>query len=559
MMKYFLQFEIGKGAKYFKTKKVAKSITGLMFTLVFLLVFAGVYMFFVSSFKYINYNIEPEVRLPVTLFIYEVFLLILSGIIVFSCMVSGLFSLFRGENDNWIISSPAFGMFPKIVFTKSLFRSVWPFFVAFLPAVLAFCQVYSLSIASLFFIFMSFVVLLILLNALTLSVIIFVGSIYFYVSRNVSKFRFSFGGLIVIMLFLTGMTVSAVWRTSADTDIVKLFRADETDVSVDMSGISSHFYFLPTHPFALEMTEWQDNNFLKAMEDFFLMLVIAGISVVILWRISGLFYPLWQKLQEGNYRESSLGRRKFGFGMTFRFSGGKVSALFKKEALVLVRNPRGMLWFLFLLFIWLSQIGTSMVLGGNIERYDTDVSERLAMLQSLQFIVAVYFICSFTLRFVFPAFSLEKKTAWILASAPIGFKRIYFGKYLFYVSFFVTVGGLMGYINASILNLGLINATYSMALFVVVIIFIVTLGLSLGAVFPNFETDDPEVISTSMPGLFFTALSLIYGASGAFVLYSALNSGNIAVLTLFIVMTIFLIAVILQRTPGLARNRDFSR
>ncbi len=557
MIKLFLKLEFGKAAKYFRTRKLAKSITGFLFMLVFLLIFVGIYLFFVSSFNYINANLEQDVRLSITLFFYEVFLLVLAGIIVFSCMVSSIFNLFRGEYDNWIISSPGYKMFPKFVFVKSLLRSVWPFFVVFLPAVLAFYKVYSLSVLSLFFIFLSFIILLILLNALTLSAIIAISSIYYHISRRIIMLKFSFKGLILILLFFVSAIVSIVWTAFINTDLIKLFRADETNV-VDISSISGHFYFLPSHPFALEIVNWQNNQSREAMVNFSVVLFLAVISVFILWRLSFLFYPLWQKLQEGSFRETATAKSSFARKITFHFKGGKTAALFKKEALVSIRNPKGILWFLFLFFIWLSQIGMNVVLSNNIQKYQTDMSQKLAMLQALQFIIAVYFICSFTLRFVFPAFSLEKKTAWILASAPLSFKRIYFGKHLFYSLFFVTVGVLMSCINVSILNLPLSFASYSVLLFITVVIFIVTLGLSLGAIFPNFETDDPEVIGTSMPGLFFTALSLIFGALGAWVLYVSLASGNIAALLFFVIFTFILIAIILRKTPSLAGNRAFS-
>lgn len=116
----------------------------------------------------------------------------------------------------------------------------------------------------------------------------------------------------------------------------------------------------------------------------------------------------------------------------------------------------------------------------------------------------------------------------------------------------------MSYINIGILNLPLSHAVYSMLLFISVVVFIVTLGLSMGAVFPNYETDDPEVISTSMPGLFFTALSLIYGALGAGVLYRGLLSGNISLILAFAFLTFGLIMTILLITPSLAGKKDFS-
>jgi len=555
-MKYFFEFEFGKIAKYFKTKRLAKSITGLLFMLVFLLIFIGIYQFFVSGFNYIDYNLERELRMPITLFFYEIFLLVLSGIIIFSCMVSGLFSLFRGEHDDWIISSPAYKLFPKFIFVKSLLRSVWPFFIAFLPAVLAFYKVYNLSIFSLFFIFISFIVILILLNALVLSSIILISSFYYLISKIITGLKFSFKGVILIMMVLASLTVSVIWRVSMDTDLVKLFRADEAKNLADISSVSSHFYFLPTHSFALEIVNWQNNRPAEAMVNFSIILFLAAISIFVLWCTSSYFYPLWQKLREGSYRDSKRAESYFTSGITFYFKGGRVMALFKKEALVLLRNPKGMLWFVFLLFIWLMQIGTNVILSSNIQKYQTDMSQKMAILQSLQFIVAVYFICSFTLRFVFPAFSIEKKMAWILASAPLSFKRIYFGKYLFYSLFFVVVGVLMGYINVRILNLPFAYAAYSMMLTIAAVMFIVILGLSLGAVFPNFETDDPEVISTSMPGLFFTALSLIYGALGAMALYFTIIHGNILNVLFFTGLTLVLIVMILRKTVSLSGKRD---
>jgi hypothetical protein len=124
--------------------------------------------------------------------------------------------------------------------------------------------------------------------------------------------------------------------------------------------------------------------------------------------------------------------------------------------------------------------------------------------------------------------------------------------------FFVLVGIVMSFINVSILNLPFSYAAYSMLLFISVVILIVTLGLSLGAIFPNFETDDPEVISTSIPGLFFTALSLIYGAMGDWVLYISIVNGNMNNLLLFVLATFVLIAIILIKTPSWAGNRIFS-
>jgi hypothetical protein len=94
-----------------------------------------------------------------------------------------------------------------------------------------------------------------------------------------------------------------------------------------------------------------------------------------------------------------------------------------------------------------------------------------------------------------------------------------------------------------------------MMLFVTTIIFIVTFGLSLGALFPNTETDDPEAISTSMSGLFFTASSLGYGALSAWILYKTLLLQDVSMLILFVLCTVILIALMLYKTPSLVTYR----
>lgn len=557
MTKLFLKFELGKIIKYFRDKTLAKLITGFLFMMVFLFIGIGIYHFFVSGFRYINVEAMEDIRLALTLFLYELFLLVLAGIIIFSSMVSGIFNLFRGGNNNWILSSPGYTIFPKLVLVRSLVSSALPLLVMFLPAILALHKVYSLSILSLFFITVSVILFLILLNALTLLAIVAVGFSYYQLSQKIGRILFTFKGLIALLLLLSTVTISIVWKAVINIDLVNLFKSEAVTTEVSIPSISNHFNFLPTHPFAMEIINWQTGQSGAALFDFSILLLLAILSVYMWWRLSFLFYPLWQKFQEGDVQTEAKISSSSRNRMLYHFNGSTTMVLFKKEVLISSRNFKGVLWFLFLLFIWLMQIGANVILNHNIQRYQPDISQKMVTLQVLQYIIAIYFICSFTLRFVFPSFSTEKKTAWILGSAPLSFTRIFFSKYLFYTSFFVAVGVLMNSINNSILNIPFTHAFYSMILFVSVIIFIVTLGLALGALFPSTKTDDPEVISTSMPGLFFTALALIYGAVSDWILYITLTQRNIVWLSLFVLVTFVLVGILLLKIPRLVKNRAF--
>lgn len=554
MIKLFLKFELEKIIKYFKTKTLAKVITSILFLGVFLFVGLGIYSFFISGFRFINIEAVEDIKIALTLFIYEAFLLILGGVIIFSAMVSGLFNLFRGEYNNWFISSPGYKFFPRMILFRSSVSSALLSFVIFIPAIVAFNKVYSLGALSLFFILLSVILFLVVLNALTLLSILGIGFLYYKVSQKTKAIPFSFRGLIALLILLTTALVAFLWRIFINIDLGHIFRGREAMETLQVENISSYFHLLPSHPFAMEIVNWQNHQVGDALYNVAILAVLAFLLSYVWWRVSFVFYPLWQKFQEGNSQKEVKEGVSFGSSIAYHFNGSKTMALFKKEALISSRNLKGLLWFMFLLCIWLVQIGANLILDNNLYRYQSDISQKIIALQAFQFIIAIYFISSFTLRFVFPSFSVEKKTAWIVASAPLSFKKIFFGKYLFYTSFFVCIGIVMNYINSLVLHVSVVNTLYSTVLLVSTIIFIVTLGLSFGAVFASSETDDPEVISTSMSGLFFTALALIYGAISAGVLYLTLTKGTVTILSLFVVITFVLIAIMLLKTPRLVKS-----
>jgi ABC-2 type transport system permease protein len=201
----------------------------------------------------------------------------------------------------------------------------------------------------------------------------------------------------------------------------------------------------------------------------------------------------------------------------------------------------------FLFGIWVAQILASVVLNKNVILYQTDLSPKMVSLQLLQYMIALYFICSFTLRFVFTSFSVEKNTRWILASAPLSVRKIFLGKYVFYSTFFIVLGLCMGYGSVLALGITLTHGFYLVTLFLTTLIGIVTFGLSMGALYPSFETDDPEIISTSMPGLIFTGVTLLYSALSAYVLYLILVKHLPLLLPLYILITLAIIIYFIRK------------
>lgn len=76
MMNLFILFEFKKIVKFFKTKTLAKYITTLLFVAVFLFIGFGIYVFLVSGFRFIKAEAAIDIRMALSLFIYELFTLI---------------------------------------------------------------------------------------------------------------------------------------------------------------------------------------------------------------------------------------------------------------------------------------------------------------------------------------------------------------------------------------------------------------------------------------------------------------------------------------------------
>ena len=552
MLNLFLSFQLKKIARFFKTKTVAKIITSSLFLGVLLFLASGIYFFFYASFRYIGFVIEEELRLPITLFIYENFLLIISLVIFVSSLIFGVFHLFKSKNDSWLIASPGYSTFPYFVFLQNMASSAWPLFIIFLPGMVAFVSFFTLPIFGFFAVTLAVLLLLVIIVSFSLTLLVCAGYLYYFLSKKMPIIVFNFTGFIGSLFLFFFIFIYSVWNSLKNIDLVSLFKAEDLSGVISLAEIGSYFRMFPSHPFAEILLGLQIKDTNAVVSSLFVLTIYAIICSVLWYKASPLYYPIWQRFQEGD--NNTQGGKNIFARKAFLFTGGQTLALFKKEGLVLSRNSKGLMWFSFLFLIWLAQIGSHVILERNIQKNTPDLTTSLVLLESFEFLIAVYFICAFTLRFVFPAFSMEKKLLWLLGSAPINFNRIFRSKLVFYIILFSSIGLLMNFISASVLAVPIDHAITTTVLFISTILLIVTLGLSLGALFPSHETDDPEIISTSMSGLFFTLTSLIYGSISTYILYQSLLTKTNELVIVFSLFTLLICGALIFLTPKFAKK-----
>jgi ABC-2 type transport system permease protein len=130
--------------------------------------------------------------------------------------------------------------------------------------------------------------------------------------------------------------------------------------------------------------------------------------------------------------------------------------------------------------------------------------------------LAGFVLAAVAARFVFPAVSLEGRQLWLLRSSPLNLRALLWSKYWTgTLPLLVLALGLTATTNA-LLHVSPFMMTLSLASIVLFTLAASALALALGAIYPQFDTENAAQIPTSFGGLVFmmasvTLLAVIIG------------------------------------------------
>ncbi len=556
MFGLFLRYRLAAAQRYFKTNRAAKLVTAFLFTAVILFIAFAMFFFFRSGFRFVSSHQFFRTVFP--LYLYELFLMVIFVLVLASALITGLFAMFRAEGDELIMSSPRFGMTTSLVFTRVFVSSLWPLVVVALPALLAIRSVFGLSGLGLGISLASVFILTAFAVLLALALILLSAGILRALQNFFDEPTLTLGslGLAVSLIFATflGMT----WARLGSLHLSEFFQARALDISSpDISRIVAEFYIFPSHYSAMTIYSSQVGNVIDAFIQTVLFAALFLLGWALFSLLSSYHLVLWQVLREGGVRASAGAEVSRSPAPVLKRVARPLGAVFAKELITFTRNARGMMWLGFLLLMWLIQTGSNFILSRQVRAEALSGETLPSVVQIFQFATMVYFVSMFVLRFAFPSFSSERKSAWIIASAPLDLANAFIAKFFFYSAVFVFLSLIFSFINASVLGISFGGTVVFSGTVIVAALFITAFGLGLGAVFPNFETDDPEVLSTSLAGLGFIFGSLIYGAWGAAALQRLLAHNVFLPFGLFLAVSAALTILFIFLPRRRLRNLEF--
>ena len=465
--------------------------------------------------------------------------MVVEWFIVFaSALVGGVVSLFRDNEGDAIMASPSYCLKPVLVLLRMFFSSLWPLLVIIVPALIAIMRVFpfdgfGFGLALLGSVVLAFVAVQLAI-LLLLGIGAFLGVLGIF-SR--SRLTFSTVSLFLLITLLIGKQFQSV-------NLVNFFQARLLSADVpDFSPILDQFAYFPSHFVSMIIYHAEQGAVLMSLIPFGDLVALA-LAFLILF-ISVVKYHLfyWQVAQEHvvvkrpTFSRLNIGRPLSGVSRP-------TSALLIKEFILFVRNARGMLWLGFILVIWAIQSSSSFFLRHGLGDERVSGGDLPLVTTAIQLALIAYFISMFALRFAFPSFSEEKKAGWIVESSPLPLRGVFLSKWYFFCGLFSVLAVVFALLNGSIIGLTAVMMPVVIMLTVVVTVTITTFALSLGAIFPNPETDDPEVLSTSLPGLSFIILSLCYGGLGGLVFYEYLSGEGFLPVMLFVATSLLSLPVL---------------
>ena len=220
-----------------------------------------------------------------------------------------------------------------------------------------------------------------------------------------------------------------------------------------------------------------------------------------------LYFPAFSNVR-GSLREKRISRKFSPLNLLtsfFSFLPGKYRALVQKDIKNFFRDPRQ--WSQFLIFFGILAV---YIINLRSYRYFA-VTPSFKMMISLVNIAAMGFILStLTTRFMFPQMSLEGKRIWIIKLSSLTLREVLWEKFYLTFTFCFLVVALLSNLTNVLLQVSPLLYLVGNILVLCMSLSLTSLSVGLGAVFPDFSSDNPARIVSGFGGTVNFILGIIY-------------------------------------------------
>jgi ABC-2 type transport system permease protein len=143
-----------------------------------------------------------------------------------------------------------------------------------------------------------------------------------------------------------------------------------------------------------------------------------------------------------------------------------------------------------------------------LERSSVRIVYLQNVLSFLNIALAAFVLAAVSARFVFPAVSQEGEAFWIVRSSPISIRTFLWIKFFVYFLPLLILSEVLIVVTNLLLDVTPFMMVLSVLTLFCMVPGIVSMGLGLGAVYPDFQAENPAQSVTSLGGLIYMTLSV---------------------------------------------------
>jgi ABC-2 type transport system permease protein len=208
---------------------------------------------------------------------------------------------------------------------------------------------------------------------------------------------------------------------------------------------------------------------------------------------------------------SSLGFKKRGYEFFLKFLSKPARAFAVKEAKTFLRDQTQ--WSQVFLIIALIVIYLYNFSVLPLEKGPIKMEYLQNLLSFLNMALAAFVLSAVSARFVFPAVSMEGDAFWIVKSSPVPIRTFLWIKFFVYFVPLLLLSELLIVVTNILLQVTPFMMILSIVTIFLMVPGIISMGIGLGAIYPDFQSENPAQSVTSLGGLIYMTLCIGFIAS----------------------------------------------
>lgn len=186
----------------------------------------------------------------------------------------------------------------------------------------------------------------------------------------------------------------------------------------------------------------------------------------------------------------------------FRASG-KLRSLVRKDLILFLRDA--------------TQWSQLLLLAALIVVYLINIKNLAVQLPMVRWVVsfinlglAGFVLSALSVRFLFPSVSIEGRAFWVVKTMPVSLRTLLWSKFLIYFPPFLLFTEMLVFFSNRILEVPDFFMLISMANIFGVSFALTGLAIGIGALLPNFKSDNPAQIAVGPGGVLYMLISFVY-------------------------------------------------